>query len=225
MTKVHPNSSASASGFDKQQSAVLTVWNKSLLFNCTGFTVFDARGNLVFRVDNYVSGNKDEIVLMDAAGKPLLTIRRKRLSLVADTWLVYDGETMANPRFSVKKRQGSLSNSKSLAQVSPGSGGNQVQGNTGRGSGKSNTDDNNNINNKKFFFYEIEGSYAQRCCAIYDNKRSCVAEIRPKEAIGGVAFGVDVFRLIVQPELDPSVAMALVIILDQMFSSKRFSGF
>ncbi|XP_043698690.1 protein LURP-one-related 8 [Telopea speciosissima] len=226
MTKVHPNSSATATAtasevqkpaYDKKESSVLTVWNKSLLFNCSGFTVFDARGNLVFRVDNYVAGNKDEIVLMDAAGKPLLTIRRKRLSLVADTWLVYDGETVANPRFSVKKRQGSLSNSKSLAHVSPGCGGNHGH----RGSGKSSTNDNNN----KKLIYEIEGSYGQRCCAIYDERRRCVADIRPKEAVGGVAFGVDVFRLIVQPELDTTVAMALVILLDQMFASKRFSGF
>ncbi|KAJ4979544.1 hypothetical protein NE237_010324 [Protea cynaroides] len=231
MTKIHPSSSATGSGMpksvsDEQQVVVLTVWKKSLLFNCTGFTVFNAKGNLVFRVDNYISGNKGEIVLMDDAGKSLLTIRRKRLSLVADTWLVYDGETTANPRFSVKKKQGSLSNSKSLAHVSPGCGGNQGQGNGGRGSGsgsgngKSSSDDE-----KKKLIYEIEGSYAQRCCLIYDESRRCVAEMRPKEAVAGVCFGVDVFRLIVQPELDPTVAMALVILLDQMFGSKRFSGF
>lgn len=64
-------------GAGADAAAVLTVWKKSLLFNCTGFTVFDGKGNLVFRVDNYVAGNKSEIVLMDASGKPLLTIRRK----------------------------------------------------------------------------------------------------------------------------------------------------
>ncbi|MFS7976443.1 putative tubby-like protein [Helianthus anomalus] len=56
---------------------ILTVWKKSLLFNCYGFTVFDTKGNLVFRVDNYAAGNKAEIVLMDASGRSLLTIRRK----------------------------------------------------------------------------------------------------------------------------------------------------
>lgn len=56
----------------------LTVWRKSLLFNCSGFTVFDSRGNLVYRVDKYSkSGSQGEIVLMDAAGKPCLTLRRK----------------------------------------------------------------------------------------------------------------------------------------------------
>lgn len=54
----------------------VTVWRKSLLFNGNGFTVFDSEGNLALRVDNYASG-RNEILLMDADGKPLHTIRRK----------------------------------------------------------------------------------------------------------------------------------------------------
>lgn len=59
------------------EASVLTVWRKSLLLNFDGFTVFDAKGDLVFRVDNYASGGRGVVVLMDAAGVPLLTIRRK----------------------------------------------------------------------------------------------------------------------------------------------------
>lgn len=62
---------------------------------------------------------------------------------------------------------------------------------------------------------------------MYDDKRRRVAEIKRKEAVAGVAFGGDVFRLVVQPEIDSSVAMALVVLLDQMFggssSSRRFA--
>ncbi|KAK9291228.1 hypothetical protein L1049_009416 [Liquidambar formosana] len=208
MTKVHPNATAAAtdrlisSAADGNGQAVLTVWQKSLLFNCNGFTVFDAKGNLVFRVDNYVAGNRGEILLMDAAGKPLLTIRRKRLSF-GENWLVFDGETAVNPRFSARKHV-NLLNSKCLAHVSSGV--------------------NNGSPGNKNVTYEIEGSYAQRCCAVYDDKRRCVAEIKRKEAVGGAAFGVDVFRLIVQPEMETAVAMSLVLLLDQMFgSSRRFS--
>jgi uncharacterized protein YxjI len=86
MTKVFPNNvyarlnttpCSPVDGNGNGNAAILTVWKKSLLLNCSGFTVFDCKGNLVFRVDNYMAGNKGEIVLMDAAGKPLLTIRRK----------------------------------------------------------------------------------------------------------------------------------------------------
>lgn len=68
--------------------------------------------------------------------------------------------------------------------------------------------------------YEIEGSYTQRCCAVYNQKMQKVAEIRRKEAaVGGIALGEDVFRLVVEPNFDTAVAMALVIVLDQMFGS------
>ena len=82
MTKVHPSAAACcATGEDVGRNgfgaSVLTVWRKSLLFSCRGFTVFDAEGSLVFRVDTYGSGSTGEVVLMDAAGKPLLTLRRK----------------------------------------------------------------------------------------------------------------------------------------------------
>lgn len=220
MTKVYPNANASSgtsAAVPKplpdhgNSSVVLTVWKKSLLFNCNGFTVFDNQGNLVFRVDNYNAGTMGEIILMDASGNSLLTIRRKRLSL-SDSWLVFNGETAVHPLFSVKKNV-NLLNSKSLAQVT-----------SLNDQGKSVT-----VSPKKKVVYEIEGSYAQRCCAVYDYKRGRVAEIKRKEAVRGVAFGIDVFRLIVQPgEIDLSMAMALVIILDQMFGSssiitKRFS--
>lgn len=67
--------------------------------------------------------------------------------------------------------------------------------------------------------YEIEGCYGKRCCAVYDEKRRIVAEIKRKEAAGGLSFGTDVFRLVVQPQIDTTVAMALLILLDQMFGS------
>ncbi|XP_009605860.3 protein LURP-one-related 8 [Nicotiana tomentosiformis] len=218
MTKVYPNGNASSGNSaaapklafpaDHHANVVLTVWKKSLLFNCDGFTVFDNQGNLVFRVDNYNAGTKAEIVLMDASGNSLLTIRRKRISL-ADSWLVFEGETAVNPLFSVKKNV-NLLNTKSLAQVYEHR--------------KALSSKKNNV------VYEIEGSYTQRCCAVYDQKRRPVALIKRKEeAVRGVAFGIDVFRLVVQPEeIHPSMAMALVILLDQMFGShysitKRFS--
>ncbi|XP_072975884.1 protein LURP-one-related 8-like [Typha angustifolia] len=204
MTKVYPNTSSPArevpnlavachggGGVDRHVSS-LTVWRKSLLFNCSGFTVFDAKGNLVFRVDNYGSGRKGEVVLMDTAGKPLLTVRRKKLSL-NDHWVIYNGEEDVNPIFSVKRHM-NLRQSKTLAHVTP----------CGGGAG-----------------YQIEGSYSQRSCVVYDDRRQRVAEIKRKEAAGGVGFGADVFRLVVQPEIDTSIAMAIVIVVDQVFGAKH----
>lgn len=57
----------------------LTVWRKSLVISCNGFTVIDSGGNLVYRVDNY-SGRPEEITLMDGSGIPIHTMRRYKVN-------------------------------------------------------------------------------------------------------------------------------------------------
>ncbi|XP_037474088.1 protein LURP-one-related 5-like [Triticum dicoccoides] len=73
----------------------LTVWCKSLVFRGDGYAVFDdADGRMVFRVDNYGVG-PGSMALMDHAGRVLLTLRRrqrKMLSLMPETWEVYNGD-------------------------------------------------------------------------------------------------------------------------------------
>ncbi|ONK61725.1 uncharacterized protein A4U43_C08F32930 [Asparagus officinalis] len=198
MTKVYPNApsaespSTPPSDLTADKEEVMTVWRKSLLFNCQGFTVFDGEGNLRFRVDSYSGGRNDEIVLMDSCGKPLFSIRRKRLSLT-ETWLIYDKEETVEPLSSVKKHV-TLLPSKGLAHVTP-------------------------CRPRSPHSYSVEGSYAQRSCTVYDGQRNTVAEIRRKEAPKGVALGGDVFRLVVQPGVDLSFNMAMVIVLEQMYGS------
>lgn len=227
MTKVYPNAATAASihtthklkhfpvdtiqnynndsSLGSGKTALLTAWKKSLLFNCDGFTVFDGNGNLVFRVDNYLAATKAEIILMDASGNSLLTIRPKRLSLL-DNWFIYKGETMVNPVLSVRKHV-NLLNTKSLAHATIITNG---------------TNSSSKTDARTKVIYEIEGSYTRRCCTIYNEKREVVAEIKPKEpTTRGVAFGLDVFRLIVHPEMNSDIAMALIIVLDQMFGSSK----
>ena len=108
--------------------------------------------------------------------------------------MVYDGETQRDPIFTARKNVSIMTNRRSLAWVST----------------------------KKTLLYEIEGSFGQRSCKILDERRNKkkAAEIKRKEAmVGGVAFGKDVFKLIVESEMEPHVAMAFTIILDQMFRS------
>ncbi|XP_066309773.1 protein LURP-one-related 8-like [Miscanthus floridulus] len=200
MAKVHPNvlpsspaerAAAAAAGppsagsVSEEEATSLTVWRKSLLFNCRGYTVFDARGDLAYRVDSYDA--EAEVVLMDPAGRPAFTLRRKRLSLSGEQWLIYAGEETRRPVYAVK-RGGGCGGGKSMARVTPCA---------GAGAGAS---------------YEVEGSYARRRCVVYDAERRAVAEVQPKEAVG-----TDVFRLLVQPGVDVSLAMAVVVALDQLF--------
>ncbi|KAK1326153.1 Protein LURP-one-related 8 [Acorus calamus] len=76
----------------------LTVWKKSLVYSCSGFSVIDHCGNLRYRVENYDGQRRmEDIVLMDAAGKPLLTMRRKKMSW-HNSWLVLMEKWMITAR-------------------------------------------------------------------------------------------------------------------------------
>lgn len=59
----------------------LTVSKSSLFFAGDGFSAYNCKGELVFRVDTYGPDIRDtaELVLMDAHGRCLLTVRRKVL--------------------------------------------------------------------------------------------------------------------------------------------------
>lgn len=82
MTRVYPNaanafaSSVSSAAVPNSVAdhgnspVVLTIWKKSLLFNCNVFTLFDDQGNLVFRVDNYNTGTKEECLWQFSSHHP-----------------------------------------------------------------------------------------------------------------------------------------------------------
>lgn len=127
----------------------------------------------------------------------------QRLGIV-DSWLVCEGEAMTKtqelskkPIWRVRKQYKNIlqGNQNVIAYV--------FRGQSGR----------------RRCAYVVEGSYAQRSCKVFDETRRVVAEIKRKEATnGGVSFGVDVFVLTVRQGFHPGYAMALVLLLDQMFS-------
>uniref|UniRef100_A0A0D9XWC1 Protein LURP-one-related 8 n=1 Tax=Leersia perrieri TaxID=77586 RepID=A0A0D9XWC1_9ORYZ len=198
MAKVHPNvavqeqpspssSTIIASG---EEEEVLTVWRKSLLFNCHGFTVFDSKGNLAFRLDSYSStwsrSRHAELLLMDAAGNPLLTIRRKRLSL-SDQWIIYHGDS-STPLLSVRRRR--RASKGAIAHVTPMS------------SSLAMPEEG----------YVVEGSYGRRSCAVRDARGEAVAAVSRKDSVGD-----DVFRLVVRSQLGAALGMGILIAIDVMF--------
>lgn len=77
--KVHPQQVVipSASCYFTSKQETYTIWMKSLLLGCKGCTVFDAKGQLVYRIDNYNCNFRDEVNLMDSEGKVLFTVPRK----------------------------------------------------------------------------------------------------------------------------------------------------
>ncbi|KAD4384652.1 hypothetical protein R6Q59_011202 [Mikania micrantha] len=176
----------------------LTVWRKSLFVGCSGFTVINSDGDLVYRVDNYGAHRRQELVLMDASGKPILTVSRSKKLKMVDNWLVFEGEISSKEQKPICRARKHVNilwpKVKRLAQVYI----------------EPYNDDKN--------MYMIEGSYMNRSCKVLDESRNVVAEIRRKETVTkGVSFGLEVFELIINQGFDSGLAMAIILLLDQMF--------
>ncbi|KAE8699390.1 Protein LURP-one-related 5 [Hibiscus syriacus] len=169
----------------------LTVLKTSLFFANDGFTVYDCKGQLVFRVDSYGPDprGKAEVVLMDAHGRCLLTVRKKRPSL-HHRWEGFLGERSEGqkPAFSVKRS--SIIGRCGMAV--------EVFNNPGEE-------------------YQIEGNFGQRSCTIFNAAKEQVVEIKRKvDVSSNVVLGKDVFLLSLKPGFDGAFAMGLVLVLDQI---------
>ncbi|KAH9626638.1 hypothetical protein KSS87_001098 [Heliosperma pusillum] len=186
-------------------SIILTVWRKSLLVSCSGFTVIDSKGNLVYRVDNYCGRRPAEIVLMDGFGKSVLTMRRHKKLTLGNDWGIYKGEASDQIHKQSHKKQTPIGYIRKNVTLLQGNANVLAQVYIGTTSKKPT--------------YVIEGSYDERCCKVFDKlSKTMVAEVKRKEAVnGGASFGLDVFQLVVVPGFDAGFAMALVLLLDQMY--------
>ncbi|XP_057963918.1 protein LURP-one-related 8-like [Malania oleifera] len=180
-------------------AAQLTIWNKSLLFNGHGYTVYDnSSGRLIFRVENYACDRREEMFLMDAAGNVLFTLRRtgKKLSML-ERWEAFKGDYKE-----AAKHQKPLIRAKKLfgipcCKVSMAAGAE----------------------------YEIRWSRQQGWSKIYSpagggggGAALPIAEVCRKCCMEAPALllGKDVFTLIVQPEVDQATVMAMLMINDAM---------
>ncbi|MCD7454164.1 hypothetical protein HAX54_023704 [Datura stramonium] len=212
--------------------SIFTVWKKSSMsFQGTdGFTVFDKHGRLVFRVDNYTRrknrsiasrGSKSGgIVLMDAHGKPLLTLRPQMSVQLQYEWNGYSGGedndgsadlnnstplfVMRRPPSSLFAMMGTSTTTSCQAQV--------------YAIGENNIMD---VKRRRKPDYKVEGSFRRRNCNIINFDGNVVANISRKVANATtrttILISDDVFSLVVQPGFEAHIFMAFVIILDRMY--------
>lgn len=181
---------------DSPSTSTFTVWKRSLLFNGKGgFTVFDSFGNLVFRVDDYPSQAKHQLHLMDAAGNILLSMRYKRLSC-SQRWDAFRGDGHAGcgkPAFSVIRSALALFSRKPFARVVL----NPIKG-----------------HNTKLCDYQMKGSLCEATSSftVIGGSGEIVAQATRKQATTEIMLGEDVLSLVVQPGMDQTLVMGLLII-------------
>ncbi|KAF8648854.1 hypothetical protein HU200_064555 [Digitaria exilis] len=213
-----------------------TVWKRSSMgFQGTdGFSVYDAGGALVFRVDNYSRRRKifaGELLLMDGQGSPLLTLRPQIFSM-HDQWNCYTASeqvqgkrTRSHQVFSMRKCSVLLKDHE--AEVSM-SGCSTASDHTGHGSSfwiegcfrrrscKIRSSDAHDVHVPNF---RVQGSFWRRSCKIRNSNGEVVARITTKKARStseSVTLGEDVFNLTVMPNADCTMIMAFVVIMDRI---------
>ncbi|WOL17093.1 protein LURP-one-related 5-like [Canna indica] len=177
-----------------------TVWKKSsMAFHGTdGFSIYDGKGNLAYRVDNYSRKHKcfeGELLLMDGHGKALISLRPQILSM-HDRWSGFRGGD-GRPAFSMRRRRSIVLQSCDAVEVFVES--------PHRGGGAAAPD------------FRTEGCFRRRSCKIVDREGGEVARISRKEVSNkAVTLGDDVFSLVVQPSVDADLVMAFLVIMDRI---------
>lgn len=80
MSRVYPKTpSHSSPSYITSKPESFTIWMKSLVFNTRGCTVYNSKGEIVYRVDNYDNKCGQEVYLMDIRGKVLFSLLQKVL--------------------------------------------------------------------------------------------------------------------------------------------------
>ncbi|XXG40664.1 hypothetical protein AAC387_Pa01g1326 [Persea americana] len=192
MAKVYPSSSPlhPTSNYMTSRRETFTIWMKSLIFNGNGCTVYDSDGQIVYRVDNYNRKCSNRVYLMDLRGNVLITILRKKYSLLGH-WEGYKCSDLKlveeKPWFRVRKPWKFLKG-KSPCEVTMGW-----------------DKDQSNC-------YRIEAAAGKLDCQIVDQTGRLVAEVKQKQSSSGVLLGDDVLTLVVEPNTNHSFIMGLVVV-------------
>ncbi|CAL4939339.1 unnamed protein product [Urochloa decumbens] len=181
---------AGSSQGSSEQPEVFTIWMKSLVLNGSGCTVYDSGGSIVYRVDNYGARRAADVCLMDLAGNVVLQILKKKLGF-GRRWEGYrwseqeqEQERRRRPWFKVARAWAWRGPSRCTCELS----GDDAAAATVRR-------------------YRMEDG------RIVDGATGlAVAEVKRKTTAAGVALGADVLTLAVEPGVDRSVIMGLVLV-------------
>ncbi|KAK2353372.1 hypothetical protein QL285_091000 [Trifolium repens] len=190
MGKVHPQAIVSSPTYNiTSKQETFTLWMKSLVLNGKGCTVFDSNGQIAYRVDNYNSNHRDRVDLMDQRGNTLFTILKKQYKL-SRFWEGYKLPATRNdqkgPSFRVSKTY-SISKWDSTYEVELG------------------------LDKNKPYNYKIKRSACKSSYKISDKFGVIIAELRRKKSTCGIDLGDDVYTMVVEPNIDLSLIMGVVV--------------
>ncbi|GFP85140.1 protein lurp-one-related 11 [Phtheirospermum japonicum] len=194
MAKIHPRKSMtidSSCQYSSSRREIFTVWMKSLVINSNGCTVFSTQGEVVFRVDNYQTRRSRQVLLMNSYGEVLFSVKRKNLQ----SFRSWEGHKLINSKFD---KEGEWFKVKRKCNLFRG--------------GVINCHVTLGCNKITSSSYKIVGLEGKSTLKIMDCAGRVLAEVNQKQSLCGVSLGDDVLSLMVEPEIDQSFIMALVIV-------------
>uniref|UniRef100_A0ACD5YZ47 Uncharacterized protein n=1 Tax=Avena sativa TaxID=4498 RepID=A0ACD5YZ47_AVESA len=196
------SSPAAAAVCRSDKSKVFTLWLKSLVLNGRGCTVYDSDGLIVYRVDNYDSRCRDNVCLMDLRGNVVVNILKKKLAFGKWEGYRWSGRKQDQRAwFKVARPCSGIFQRSRRPSSSPC----EFESDAGRAM-RYRIDDDGGCRAGK-----------RACCRIVDaGTGHVVAEVKRKVTAGGVALGEDVLALVVEPDVDHSLIMGLVLVYGLM---------
>ncbi|XP_039049210.1 protein LURP-one-related 11-like [Hibiscus syriacus] len=195
MSKIHPQAphvSLVSLPFTTSTQETFTIWMKSLVLSGKGCTVFDSNGQIVYRVDNYHCKCSHEAYLMDITGKVLFTIRRQKFRLIGfwEGFRSFNGRVNdedKNPGFEVRTNYRILQGD-SICEVVVWF-----------------------DKDQPCQRYQIESCRDKSTFKIVDKLGRLITEVKRKQSKCGISLGEDVLTMVVEPHIDHSLIMGLVV--------------
>ncbi|KAJ0088389.1 hypothetical protein Patl1_31486 [Pistacia atlantica] len=174
----------------------LAIVRKVMTITDGNFVVQDINGNILFKVKGALLSIHDRRVLIDAAGNPIVTLRRKAVS-AHDRWQVFRGESTEPGDLIFTVKRSSMFQLKTKLDVF-------LANNT-----KENVCD-----------FKVKGSWLERSCVIYAGDSSTiVAQMHKKHTAQSILIGKDHFMVTVNPNIDYAFIISLIVILDAINSA------
>ncbi|XP_061357867.1 protein LURP-one-related 10 [Gastrolobium bilobum] len=176
----------------------LAVVKKVMTISDGNFVVTDVNGNIVFKVKGSLLTLRDRRVLIDAAGKPIVTLRRKMMS-AHDRWQAFRGESTETKDLIFTLKRSSLIQFKTKLNVF-------LANNT-----KEDVCD-----------FKVKGSWFERSCVVYAGESdTIVAQMHKKHTVQSILIGKDNFTVTVYPNIDYAFIVALIVILDEINEDEK----
>ncbi|XP_027352864.1 protein LURP-one-related 10-like [Abrus precatorius] len=171
----------------------LAIVKKVMTIADGSFVVTDINDNVVFKVKGSVLSLRDQRVLIDAAGNPIATLRRKIMT-AHDRWQAFRGESTDPKDLIFTLKRSSLIQFKTKLDVFLAH----------------NTTEN-------VCDFKVKGSWMERSCIVYAGESNAiVAQMHKKHTVQSIVMGKDHFMVTVYPNIDYAFIVALIVILDEL---------